>query len=53
MRAAHDMITVLLADDDPAARQGLRTIIDSRPDTGPVVEAWDGLPAGCDRRPAR
>lgn len=36
------MITVLLADDDPAARQGLRTIIDSSPDARVVAEAWDG-----------
>lgn len=39
------MITVLLADDDPAARQGLRTIIDSSPDTRVVAEAWDGRSA--------
>ncbi|MGY4916254.1 response regulator [Streptomyces sp. 900116325] len=45
MREAHDMITVLLADDDPAARQGLRTIIDSSPDTRVVAEAWDGRSA--------
>ncbi|MFE4651835.1 response regulator [Streptomyces sp. NPDC056707] len=45
MREGHDMITVLLADDDPAARQGLRTIIDSSPDTRVVAEAWDGRSA--------
>ncbi|WP_327128237.1 response regulator transcription factor [Streptomyces sp. NBC_01727] len=45
MREAHDMITVLLADDDPAARQELRTIIDSSPDTRVVAEAWDGRSA--------
>ncbi|MGW3599332.1 response regulator [Streptomyces sp. NPDC005167] len=39
------MITVLLGDDDPAARQGLRTIIDSSPDTRVVAEAWDGRSA--------
>ncbi|WP_051878455.1 response regulator [Streptomyces sp. NRRL B-24720] len=39
------MITVLLTDDDPAARQGLRTIIDSSPDTRVVAEAWDGRSA--------
>ncbi|MDX2730265.1 response regulator transcription factor [Streptomyces sp. PA03-2a] len=45
MREAYDMITVLLADDDPAARQGLRTIIDSSPDARVVAEAWDGRSA--------
>ncbi|MGY4901091.1 response regulator [Streptomyces sp. 900116325] len=39
------MNTVLLADGDPAARQGLRTIIDSSPDTRVVAEAWDGRSA--------
>ncbi|MEU9996176.1 response regulator transcription factor [Streptomyces sp. NPDC050848] len=36
------MITVLIADDDPAVRDGLRTIIDSSPDVRVVAEAWDG-----------
>ncbi len=39
------MITVLLADDDPAARQSLRTIVDSSGDLRVVAEAWDGRSA--------
>ncbi|MFF9909118.1 response regulator [Streptomyces sp. NPDC013457] len=36
------MITVLVADDDSAVRDGLRAIIDSAPDLRVVAEAWDG-----------
>ncbi|MFB7374056.1 response regulator [Streptomyces sp. NPDC056222] len=36
------MITVLVADDDPAVRDGLRAIIDSAPDLRVIAEAWDG-----------
>ncbi|MFD9036071.1 response regulator [Streptomyces sp. NPDC059567] len=39
------MITVLIADDDPAIRSGLRTIIDSSPDLRVIAEAWDGRSA--------
>ncbi|MER7953646.1 response regulator transcription factor [Streptomyces sp. NPDC096030] len=36
------MITVLVADDDSAVRDGLRAIIDAAPDLRVVAEAWDG-----------
>ncbi|MFE5485783.1 response regulator [Streptomyces sp. NPDC056527] len=36
------MITVLVADDDPAVRDGLRAIIDAAPDLRVIAEAWDG-----------
>ncbi|MFJ3583007.1 response regulator [Streptomyces sp. NPDC090127] len=36
------MITVLVADDDSAVRNGLRAIIDSAPDLRVIAEAWDG-----------
>jgi DNA-binding NarL/FixJ family response regulator len=40
-----DPITVLLADDEPLVRQGLRTILESEPDIGVVAEAADGAEA--------
>lgn len=40
------MISVLLADDDPAARQGLRTIIDSGPDTSRSSRRGTACPPG-------
>lgn len=36
------MITVLVADDDPAVRDALRGIIDSTQDLHVIAEAWDG-----------
>ncbi|MFD3947163.1 response regulator [Streptomyces sp. NPDC058579] len=39
------MISVLVADDDPAVRDGLRRIIDASPDVRVVAEAWDGRSA--------
>ncbi|MGW2017142.1 response regulator [Streptomyces sp. NPDC001927] len=39
------MITVLVADDDPAVRDGLRRIIDASQDVRVVSEAWDGRSA--------
>lgn len=43
--AAADTITVLLADDEPLVRHGLRTILESEPDIEVVAEASDGAEA--------
>lgn len=40
-----DPITVLVADDEPLARQGLRTILELEPDITVVAEAGDGAEA--------
>lgn len=37
------LITVLLVDDEPLARAGLRTILDAQPDIEVVGEAADGI----------
>lgn len=42
---AADVITVLLADDEPLVRQGLRTILESERDIEVVAEACDGAEA--------
>lgn len=39
------MITVLVADDQPLVRVGLRTILDNEPDLSVVAEAGDGVEA--------
>ena len=39
------MTTVLVADDQPLVRVGLRTIIDNEPDLSVVAEAGDGVEA--------
>ncbi len=38
-------VRILLADDHPAVRQGLRTLLDGRPDWEIVEEAQDGMEA--------
>lgn len=38
-------ITVLIADDEPLVRQGLRTILELEPDIGVIGEAQDGAEA--------
>ena len=43
-------ITVLLADDEPLVRQGLRTILESEPDIVVVGEAGDGAEALAEAR---
>jgi DNA-binding NarL/FixJ family response regulator len=43
-------ITVLLADDEPLVRQGLRTILESEPDIVVVGEAGDGAEALAETR---
>ena len=45
-----DAITVLLADDEPLVRQGLRTILESEPDIRVVAEAADGAEAVSEAR---
>lgn len=38
-------VSIILADDHPIVRQGLRTVIESEPDFDVVAEACDGLEA--------
>lgn len=45
MADADSTITVVLADDEPLVRQGLRTILESEPDITVMAEASDGAEA--------
>ncbi|MGH3737480.1 MAG: response regulator transcription factor [Micromonosporaceae bacterium] len=47
------MITVLIADDEPLVRGGLRAIVDSEPDLSVVGEAGDGVDAVAQARRLR
>jgi DNA-binding NarL/FixJ family response regulator len=44
------MIRVLIADDEPLVRSGLRAIVDSEPDLSVVGEAADGVAAVAEAR---
>jgi two-component system, LytTR family, response regulator len=44
-RDKHESLSVLIVDDEPLARQGIRMVLDNDPDIGVVYEANDGKQA--------